>query len=222
MSLKIYTSNRMEQLLEALADTVAERLASPFVPEEIVVQSKGMQRWLAMGLAKRLGVWANCNYPFPNLIVSRLFSLVFPGISEAPSFSPEVMTWRIMELLPGFLDRDDFAPLKHYLADDKDGLKRYQLSEKIADTFDQYTLFRPEMLQEWEAGRGEDWQSALWLKLASNSVKKHRGRLKADYCQAMAFPVPGSKGFPERISVFGISYLPKVPYGYPGGYGPDN
>ncbi len=55
-----------------------------------------------------------------------------------------------MGLLPGFLDREEFAPLSHYLAGDRDGLKRFQLAERIADTFDQYTLFRPEMLLEWE------------------------------------------------------------------------
>ena len=65
MALNIYTGNRMENLVEALASVVAKPLASPFVPETIVVQSKGMQRWLAMELAKRFGIWANGEYPFP-------------------------------------------------------------------------------------------------------------------------------------------------------------
>ena len=51
-----------------------------------------------------------------------------------------------MGLLPGFLGREEFDPLNRYLAGDSDGLKRLQLAERIADTFDQYTLFRPEML----------------------------------------------------------------------------
>ena len=58
MPLTIYSSNQMENLVEALARVVKEPLASPFTPEVIVVQSKGLQRWLAMELSRRFGVWA--------------------------------------------------------------------------------------------------------------------------------------------------------------------
>src|SRR6185369_8797562 len=103
MPLKIYTSNRMENLVGAIAGTLAEPLASPFTPELIVVQSKGMQRWLAMELAKKLGIWANCKYPFPNKMVWQLFCCTLPETPDISSFSPEVMTWKIMGLLPDFL-----------------------------------------------------------------------------------------------------------------------
>ncbi len=213
MPLNIYTSNRMENLVEALAGVVAEPLASPFVPETIVVQSKGMQRWLAMELAGRFGVWANCNYPFPNSMVWRLFRAVLPEIQDSSPFSPEVMTWQVMGLLPGLLGRESFAPLSHYLANDRDGLKRLQLAERIADTFDQYTLFRPEMLLAWEAA-GEtavdgEWLALLWREIAAATKGEHRARLKEDFCQRLRAGVQGVSGIPERIAVFGISYLPK-------------
>ncbi len=116
MPLNIYTSNRMENLAEALAGVLTKPLASPLTPEMIVVQSKGMQRWVAMELATYFGVWANCRYPFPNSMVSQLFSLVLPEIPEdESSFSPEVLTWKIFGMLPGFLDREEFTPLHHYL-----------------------------------------------------------------------------------------------------------
>jgi len=47
MPLNIYTGNRMENLVAALAYVLKEPLASPLAPETIVVQSKGMQRWVA-------------------------------------------------------------------------------------------------------------------------------------------------------------------------------
>jgi len=55
MALHVYTGNRMELMVEAVAETLAQP-PDPFVSETIVVQSKGMQRWLAMELAKRFGV----------------------------------------------------------------------------------------------------------------------------------------------------------------------
>jgi exodeoxyribonuclease V gamma subunit len=209
MSLKIFTGNRMETLVEAIAGVVEKSPVSPFAPEVIVVQSKGMQRWLAMELAGRFGVWANCDFPFPNSMVRRLFQAVLPDVPDRSPFSPEVMAWRIMGMLPGFLGRKEFAPLKSYLADDWDGLKRFQLAGKIADTFDQYTLFRTDMLLEWEKGRGGEWQDVLWRELVACAGGNHRGRLKEDFLRLMEAGTPGRYDIPERISVFGISYLPK-------------
>jgi exodeoxyribonuclease V gamma subunit len=213
MPLQIYTSNRMENLVEALAGVVAEPLASPFVPETIVVQSKGMQRWLAMELAKRFGVWANGEYPFPNKMVWQLFCRTLPDIPDSSFFSPKVLTWKIMGLLPEFLERKEFAPLRRYLAGDSNGLKRFQLAGKIADSFDQYTLFRPEMLLEWEdAGvsvAGGEWQEILWRELAASGKGEHRGRLKEVFRRRIEGGVPAGSKLPERISVFGISYLPR-------------
>lgn len=209
MALNIYTGNRMETLVEALASVVAEPLASPFVPETIVVQSKGMQRWLAMELAKRFGIWANGEYPFPNKMVWQLFSKTLPNIPDSSFFSPQVLNWKIMGLLPEYLQREEFAALRHYLEGDSDGLKRFQLAGKIADSFDQYTLFRPEMLLEWEEGKGGEWQEILWRELVASGRGEHRGRLKEEFCRRIEAGVPGGSGIPERISVFGISYLPK-------------
>jgi exodeoxyribonuclease V gamma subunit len=209
MPLKIYTSNRMENLVVALADVVAKPLASPFTPESIVVQSKGMQRWLAMELAGRLGVWANCTYPFPNKMVWQLFCNTLPNIPDVSSFSPDVMSWKIVGLLPGLIEREEFAPLRHYLSVDSDGLKRFQLAGKIADTFDQYTLFRPEMLLEWEKSNGGDWQEILWRELTTCGGGQHRARLKLDFSRLLNERQRGEENLPERITVFGISYLPQ-------------
>jgi exodeoxyribonuclease V gamma subunit len=208
MPLTICTSNRMENLVEALAGVLRKPLASPFTPETLVVQSKGMQRWLAMELAARLGIWANCDYPFPNKLVWDLFQKALPELPDASPFAPEVLSWRIMGLLPALRERAEFAPLDGYLEGDGDGLKRFQLAGKIADTFDQYTMYRPEELLAWEAGSGGDWQEILWRELVSAGKGQHRARIKLDFARLLAAH-PGAADFlPRRITVFGISYLP--------------
>ena len=208
MALNIYASNRTETLVETLAGVLREPLSSPFEKEMIVVQSRGMERWVAMELAKRFGVWANGAYPFPNHMVWRLFRDNLPDIPEESSFSKEVMAWRIMGTLPGLLETEEFSPLRSYLADDRGGLKLFQLAGRIADAFDQYTLFRPEMLLQWETGADRGWQGVLWRELAAAGNGLHRGRLKEEFCRLMETCTPGSAQLPERISLFGISYLP--------------
>jgi exodeoxyribonuclease V gamma subunit len=213
MALNLFTSNRMEVLVDALG-TVFEsrRLHSPFDKEVIVVQSRGMQRWLSMELAARFGVWANGHYPFPNALVSELFERLGLDHPDSSSFSKEVMTWKIIRLLPELVDIGVFTPLRTYLADDRDGLKCFQLAAKIADTFDQYTLFRPDLLAGWEGKPDADlmeWQAVLWRKLVAEAAGKHRGRLKDEFCRKLGTVRHSSALFPERISLFGVSYLPQ-------------
>jgi exodeoxyribonuclease V gamma subunit len=142
-------------------------------------------------------------------MVWRLFEAVLPDITEKSTFTPEVMTWQIMQMLPGMLTREEFLPLKRYLNDDQDGIKLYQLAGKIADTFDQYTLFRPDMLLEWESGREGEWQAPLWRELAVCGKGRHRARLRKDFHRVMETTQSRVEGIPERMSVFGISYLPQ-------------
>ncbi len=212
MPLNLYTSNRMEILVTTLATVLQRPIVSAFTKEVIVVQSRGMQRWLSMELASRFGVWANGHYPFPNAMVQELFGVLFSEKPDTSSFAPEVMSWKIMRMLPELLESEPFGTLRRYLADDTDGLKLFQLSEKIADTFDQYTLFRSEMLSGWEAGElqplGDEWQPILWRKLAEGDGM-HRGRLKELFCRQLNPASPGVEEIPERITLFGISYLPK-------------
>ncbi|HJV67350.1 MAG TPA: exodeoxyribonuclease V subunit gamma [Geomonas sp.] len=209
MALKIYTSNSMERLVDGLEKVVRSPRPAPFTPfskEVIVVQSKGMQRWLSMELASRIGVWANCEFPFPNNIVETVFSHVLAGCpAETPSFKPEVMTWKLMGLLKEVAGRPGFSEIAGYLVDDRDGVKRMQLAQRIADTFDRYTVYRPELVLGWEAGEGDHWQAQLWRELTAGVQQKHRARLLAEFRGAIA-----SAAVPAlpRISVIGIPTLP--------------
>jgi exodeoxyribonuclease V gamma subunit len=210
MALNLFTSNRMEVLVALLGNTLDKRSSSPFQKEMIVVQSKGMQRWLSMALASRFGVWANGYFPFPNAMVSELFEGLGLEHPDSSAFSKEVMSWKIIRLLPDMIAFDAFMPLRTYLADDRDGLKCFQLAGKIADTFDQYTLYRSDMLAAWEAEADtEEWQAMLWRKLVAEAEGKHRGSLKSEFCQKQRTPGHAMARFPERISLFGISYLPQ-------------
>ncbi len=208
MSLNVYTSNRMELLLETFVESL-EQPADPFTPETIVVQSKGLQRWLTMELAKRFGVWANADYPFPNTCVWNLFRKVLKDLPEVSPFEPSLLLWRIMRILPLHLEMPVFASLQGYLSGKNHDLKLYQLSGKIADIFDQYTLFRGDMLEKWEAGKENHWQAVLWRALLDEGGNLHRAEIKKRFLQALTEGARSERNFPSRITLFGISYLPQ-------------
>ena len=207
--LKLFASNRLEILADKLSEILAKPLASPFDAEVIMVQSTGMQRWVSLQLAKRHGVCANCRFPFPNHFAHEVFCNVLPDLPEQSSFAPKIMTWKIMKHLPSCITRPGFKSLRAYLRDTQGDLKRFQLCERIADTFDQYLLFRPEMIFRWEKEQEDHWQAVLWREIVKECGNEHRAALGRRFLRAVEESSIAIGGLPERISVFGISALPR-------------
>ncbi len=206
--LRLYTSNRMEILADLLSRVLREPLPSPLEQEIIVVQSTGMERWLRMQIALHHGVCANVRFPFPNAFI-RNISLGVLGSHPDKSFDPAVLTWRIFDLLKTSMELPGFEPVSAYLGNERRELKQYQLAATIADLFDQYLVFRPEMIHSWEKGEENHWQAALWRKLVQNKGAFHRAAFHRQLIEALdrrAFSPPDI--LPCRISVFGISTLP--------------
>jgi len=211
--LSIHTSNRTEILAEQLAQLVRTPLASPLTPEIIVVQSLGMQRWVSMELARHNGVCANCDFPFPNSFLEDIFKRIVPDMPEISLYDPDTMIFRLMGILPNCIQRPEFKNLKFYLEGDQYQLKLFQISNEIADLFDQYLVFRPEMIFEWEKGNIDitsphAWQAALWCELVRGNEKRHRARLRQKLFEQIKRPGSNTTDLPERVSIFGISYLP--------------
>ncbi len=208
-NLRLFTSNRMEILADELAGVIHSPLSSPFDKEVIVVQSGGMERWISMELALRHGICANIDFPFPNSFVSSVLQKTFPDQTGQSCFDSDMMTWRIMKLLPSLIPMSGFESLLTYLSENDRGLKLLQLSERIADIFDQYLLFRPEMVLKWEKGKENHWQAVLWRELVKGNEGLHRAALGKAFFELLNNPSSRLMEVPERVSVFGISTLPR-------------
>ena len=206
---RLFTSNRLEILADALAEVLSVPLSSPLDPEVIVVQSRGMERWISMELARRQGVCANVQFPFPNTFVYDALKKAFPDISGQTPFDPKILTWRIMEILPSLISRPGFESLMSYLGDGEGGLRLFQLSQRVADLFDQYLLFRYEMMLDWDQGKENHWQAVLWRKLLKGYEAQHRAALGKAFIERLENPAAQIPDLPERVSVFGISTLPR-------------
>src|SRR5437773_2399158 len=163
--LTLHTSNRFERLADQLSKLIADPLRSPLLPEIIVVQSNGMRRWLEQQIADRHGICSNVQFPFPQKFFHDLLQSAFPQSEATNLFDQEVMTWRIMKDLPRLASRPDFAAVANYLRGERTELRAYELARRIAHVFDQYVVFRPKMILDWDTGEGKDWQPMLWREL---------------------------------------------------------
>lgn len=219
--LHIVTSNQMEILAAGLAELLRfPPDAGGFHPlraETVIVQSKGMQRWVSLAVARHSGICANLAFPFPNAFLELLYVSLVGPLPEDNPYDRHALTFGIMQSIPQLLERDAFLPLRRYLSIDQRPLKQYQLARQIAAIFDQYMVFRPDFLTAWGAGRPTGvqtpdaiWQAMLWRSLTENTPVPHRSKLQRELVQRLRDPRQEVDPLllPNRLSVFGVSYLP--------------
>ena len=217
--------------MERLAAVLVERLASappadPMTSERIVVGSRGMARWLRNLIADRLGVCANVAFPFPAPFLAEAMNDVLGDApSEIDPWAPEALTWSVLEVLPGLLREEAFAPVARYLRGwPHDGRpvdhRAYALARQIAELLDRYVHLRRDWIAAWEGGPSprdlprDDpdarWQGALWRALVAHVGAPHLGRRTAGFERALARPAGGGAQAPPDVHVFGLSSLPSA------------
>ncbi|MCX7983035.1 MAG: exodeoxyribonuclease V subunit gamma [Syntrophales bacterium] len=206
MALFGYISNRLELLADELAQVITREPLDPLQGEIVIVQSHGMDRWLTYALAKRIGIIANVKFPFPSHFLKEVMSRLSAIEEESwAEWEPEVLTWNILKLLPSLLEDGSFRPIKNYVGGEDDHLKAFELAGQIATTFDHYLVFRPDMVTKWEGGEEHHWQAVLWREIIKKK-RKHPAYL-LDRLVEESLPLTT---WPQRVSLFGISYLPPL------------
>lgn len=229
--LHVHRGNRAEHLVDALYEVVRPPLSSPFQKELIVVQGQGMAIWLNMQLSRRAGVWANTDYLYPKHFIERIFEIVLEGktqvVSARERYSPESLLWTIAARLPALLEDPAFESLLGYVGQPTDENRLFLLSAKIADTFDEYLTFRPELVRLW--GKSDEhfeepqldlfqqshssdpaiWQRKLWRDVESVLGSRHASGSERRYHTALTRR-KNIPGLPERVCLFGLSTLPPM------------
>ncbi len=152
---RVYYSNQITEQKNLLTAILAkDPNPDPFSQEIMLVQSLGMAQWLQMQIAQEIGVSGNVQFPYPTSFLWQQYRVLFPDLPKENSFDRQSMLWRLMRIIPQFLEQPAFEALASYL-NQGDQLKQYQLAEKIADLFDQYLVYRPQWLVLWEKGQSQ-------------------------------------------------------------------
>jgi exodeoxyribonuclease V gamma subunit len=239
----IVHSNQTESLRDVLLTWMRRNPLAPLENEVVLVQSSGMAQWLKLAMAADTdkgggghGIAAALDISMPANLLWRAYQAVL-GKVAVPAQSPfdkEALSWRLMRLLPVLVNEPAYAPLRHFLADDEDGRKRFQLGQRLADLFDKYQVYRADWLAAWAIGADElpqhtgkakllpdtqAWQPALWRALiedlasttADTAPTPSRAAVHTAFMQALEqWPADrAAPKLPRRIAVFGLSSLPR-------------
>ncbi|MEM9533700.1 MAG: exodeoxyribonuclease V subunit gamma, partial [Pseudomonadota bacterium] len=188
-----------DQLLEQLAAPRDNPLASPWV----LVPHAEMGQWLARRMARRHGCSANVSFVLAATALWDLMHRANPAIPRHNGYRPEVLAARIFAELGALPDQARLAPLRRYLAG-RPSASVLRFSLRLAGLYDQYLVYRPEMVLRWEVGEGKDWQSWLWRRLAPDQPW-HWARC-VDWLKKNGASLT-LKSAPPQVFVFGQSTL---------------
>ena len=210
--LHLHHSNKLENLMHSLLDVMETQQGSVLKPTQILVQNPGMKRWLQQQISSAQGIAANLEFPLPSRFIWDIFQTQFSDIEIQSNYDSEVLRWRIESVLGANLDDAGLVALKPYLEANEKGLGRFQLAEKLASLFDQYLVYRPGMMSEWEHNKtyesvSETWQAALWRMLRDQSNQPHRAELIKRLVSQIKSEQLNTERLPGYIYVFAISAL---------------
>lgn len=211
----LHVANRTEILLQRLAFILEDGQPDFFAAELFLIQSQGMERMVAQGLADRFGSFCNFQFFLPLGFLGYIAERLDLGISP-DGFERQTLGWRLDDLLRDHAS-GEFQPLATYLTVENSELKRFQLARRLANIFDQYQVLRPEFLTGWEAGKvamdhpAEPWQAELWRRLLDQpGGGTHRGMLFRRVIEKLQGENDLSKHLPKRISVIGLHTMPPI------------
>ncbi|MFT5699059.1 MAG: exodeoxyribonuclease V gamma subunit [Desulforhopalus sp.] len=212
----LHVSNRTENLLHQLAEVIrVDKQPDLFSGELFLIQSQGMERMVAQTLADEFSSFCNFQFHLPLDFLSMIADRLDMGITP-DGFGRQTLTFRIEQLLTD-IEGTEYQPLHYYLQGDNRNLKRFQLSKRLANVFDQYQLMRSDMLLSWEEGVlttghvSEPWQMAIWRRLiAQPGGDVHRGMLLHSVIEALTGQDGLTVELPKRIAVIGLHTMPPL------------
>jgi len=177
MAFQLKVSNSLEQLAAKLCIDLQSTPQDVFQPIYIITQTEGMNNWLKIQMADRIGIAANCQYLKPNDLINKIYYLSGGAFSQ--TLSVESLNWLLFKLLgeDAFIKKYPSISGYYFNGEPDNDVKRMALAEKISDLFDQYQIYRPEMIQRWNddlPGNTEDdeWQNELWVNAKIITEKK--------------------------------------------------
>ena len=220
MALHIIRAERTDILADGLGDLLATPPPDPFAEDLVVVPARGVERWLSQRLSHVLGsgsgadgVCAGVSFRSPASLIAEI-----AGTRDDDPWSPEVMTWPLLEVIDGHLDqpwcRTLADHLGHFAAGEERALRqgrRYGVARRLAGLFASYARQRPQLLADWldgeVGGLAEDlaWQPPLWRELVALMAIDPPHVRHAKTLEQLR--ESGSEQLPGRLSLFGYTRL---------------
>ncbi|MDR9418932.1 exodeoxyribonuclease V subunit gamma [Gracilimonas sp.] len=214
-----YYAHSLADLAHHFCDDLKVDNSSPLQPTWIVVQNNEIKEWLSLQYASRKGIAGNFRFIFPSEFLWMLYRLNKKHVPKVLPGDLNALQWTLFYLFNQ--NEDLLANIPIYDMENDVASKRFHLCAQLADVFDQYQVYRPEMLLDWLDGKpstkhkDEKWQAYIWKKL--NEYWKQHKATKDIPSRPEAYKEllqwmddksnPVTEQIPDNLYVFGLSQV---------------
>ncbi len=162
-------SNSLEKLSEVLANNM-KGSRNPFVKQWMMTPTAGMTSWLQVDLSMKLGIVANVEMVHFRDIIWLLYK--WAGVAKQKVIHQDIFKW----ILYDRLGENEFIKRYPNISSYYQGsdIKKIALAKELADLFEQYQIYRTEMIVKWNSlsidhvskddHSDETWQQFLWIR----------------------------------------------------------
>ncbi|WP_069131002.1 exodeoxyribonuclease V subunit gamma [Rhodohalobacter halophilus] len=186
------TGNHLPNLAGHLSETLKSHTPSdPIQSQTILIPNRDTAKWLQLHLSVKQGIAANYRFLMPAEWHWKRIREVCPELPKVLPSDPEPMKWTLFGLLSDPDVLKNFNRLYNYISAQSDDMREIatlKLSRQLASVFDQYLIYRPEMILKWDSGKkgkgDEQWQAELWQlmnrkwhRLFDKPVAYHKAKL---------------------------------------------
>lgn len=182
----LYHHNDLGRLAELFAALRQRRSTAPLAIDTVLAPNAGIGRWLRIQLAESEGIAANIDGRLPGEFIWQMLHATMAGADAGNHFEPDCLPWHLYTALPEIAR--EVPAVADYLGAPVDEVRRYQLARQLADVFDQYLVYRADMLARWEAGEVPAanpgrWQARVWHWLTRDNRlgATHRARVLTNF-----------------------------------------
>ncbi|MBU1195880.1 MAG: exodeoxyribonuclease V subunit gamma [Proteobacteria bacterium] len=209
----------METLIDHLVSVLQQVPDSPMSPECIGIQSRGMKQWVSLEVAKKTGICSNMQFVYPRQMVDQLLSYAGFSTDHTHLLNEDILYWSILKqsLSENLSTGPD--PFQDYIQGNHGKEKKqHQLALKISRIFDDYQIYRPDMLASWHtepqknllADTDVQWQKRLWNRITGKNFQDCLAFKTTRFLTDFENLELQQDHFPQRIFLFGISSFPPV------------
>ena len=215
-----------------MAALIAQQLSiappKPFESIDIVVHTWSTSRWLSEQLAITNGVNAQIQFPFPRAYLRKIVQTLLDQHDDEDPWKAKKLVWPIIQLLPEFIQTENGQHLGEWLR--KQNLKsnqlnkcEWQLARSIADAFDDYILYRPELVDRWITTTKEDfhyvterlpkssrWQPELFRLIDQEIKSEPFGKKVEEVIMKIKTKEIKKAILPAQLNFFGLSRLAPI------------
>ncbi len=166
---QLYAGNRTEDLADRLAELLSEPPCDPFYRETVVVQNRGIATFLQHALGHKLGICCNVDFPFLNRSIDDILCMALSpeDVAQMSIFRPAAMRFSLFATLLQSDGRPSLTAYDAYLNSGNREERARMLASELARTFDQYQIYRPEMMLR--GGPAEPAQRHLWRQISNGT-----------------------------------------------------